>query len=157
MRRKGAGLANRFRRAVESEEVARKREEEDLQRRQAEARAARTTLFGDLLAFAKDTGFLQAGLSAGALSMRHGDREVRFLPVGDADRVEVDWEEQEDTERHVLYREANLGHRWVWVFTRRRREDRLPLFDDGLEEILVRGLGLPRPDGTEGQGTSRDL
>ena len=155
MRRKGSGLADRFRRAVESEEQARKREDEDRQRRQLAAQAARETLFRDLLEFARALGFINAGLSGGALSMRHGDREVRFLPVGDSDRVEVDWEQQAEGERHQLYREANLNHRWVWVFTRRTREDRLPLFDDGLEEILVRGLGLPRPDDVDEANPSR--
>ena len=45
-----------------------------------------------------------------------------------------------------LYREPELGDRWVASLRRSGHEQRVLLYDQGLEELLVTGLGLPRPD-----------
>ena len=70
---------------------------------------------------------------------------LTFAPVGEADRVGVTFTGQPAHEHHELYRQPELDDRWIWSRRRVKREDRLPLFDEGLEELLVRGLGLPRP------------
>jgi hypothetical protein len=80
-----------------------------------------------------------------------------FTAVGDADRIGVRFTGQPAHERHELYRQPELNDLWVWSRRRARREDRLPLFDDGLEELLVRGLGLPRPGEAEPESPDRSL
>jgi hypothetical protein len=82
------------------------------------------------------------------VTLRYEDRYVHFAPVGDLDRVTVEFEGMGD-EKHALYREAQLGDRWVWSVTMRRRDDRKPFFDEGLEALLIRALGLPEPSDDE--------
>jgi hypothetical protein len=145
-------LAARFRKAVQSEEES-KRERADASRRaQDEARVARDQLLVELAGIARDIGVLQVQRSRDGLTLRYGERYLHLAPHGDGD-IHVEFEGQGD-EQHSLIRQPELGHRWVWIRRRRfNREDRLPLFDQGLEELLVRGLGLPRP-GDDDEGTS---
>lgn len=144
MAERGSGLAARFRRALQSEEEARREAELAAQRQAEEARAAREALFDELKAFAEETGFLTAQRYPDGVTLRWHMRYLHFEVMGEGDGVRVEFEGAPE-EVHALYREAQLGHRWVWVAKRGRREDRQPLFDKGLEELLVRALGLPRP------------
>lgn len=142
--RPGAGLAARFRTALQARE--RERAAQQAQERAKElARAAREALFDDLVAFAQATGFVDgARLDDGARLAFEG-REVRFIAEGDADGVVVTWPERPEQVEHRLYREPMLGHRWIWRYVKRGREHRLPLFDQGLEVLLIEALGLPDP------------
>lgn len=151
MTQKGSGLAARFRRAMAREEEARRREEDEKRRRLEAARAARAALLDELATFAKETGFLQAERAGDGLTLRYRERFLHFEARGPADQVQVEFEGAPD-EEHVLYREAQLDDRWVWVRRKRSREDRMPLFDQGLEELLIRALGLPRPEDGEPDG-----
>lgn len=159
MRRKGSGLAARFRRAFASEDEARRRSEQEQQARALAARAARSELFQDLAAFAEETGFVRAQLEDEGVTLRYLERFLHFAAKGPADEVSVEFEGAPD-EQHAVYREAQLGDRWVWVARKRGREDRQPLFDTGLEQLLVRALGLPKPtdaEETEDAGSKRQL
>jgi hypothetical protein len=82
--------------------------------------------------------------------LAHRGRELAFVALGDGDRVAVKFD-SEGAHEHRLYREPALADRWVWARIRRGTtvEERLPLFDAGLEELAVRGLGLPRPPGDD--------
>ena len=148
MGRRGRGLAGRFRRAMDDESDRERREAEESQRALERAAKARSALFDDLVSFAEETGFLRAKLRDGGLVRVHRKRELRFVPVGDGDAVELDWEGRDPEETHRMYLEQRLGEAWVWGRKRRmrQREDRDLFWDKGLEELLVLGWGLPRPD-----------
>ncbi|MEQ1504367.1 MAG: hypothetical protein ABMB14_19155 [Myxococcota bacterium] len=109
-----------------------------------QASAARGQLLTDLVAVASEIGVVKAARDADGLTLRYGERYLYFGPEGELDRVKIEFEGIGD-EEHVLFRQPELANRWVYSRKRRHREDRVPLFDAGLEELLVRGLGLPRP------------
>jgi hypothetical protein len=117
--------------------------------RLASARAARAQLFDDLDAFAAVIDTVASARQGESLILRHGDRFLHLEPMGEAERVRVTFSGSEG-EDHRLYREPELADRWVWAFTRKRRgEERLPFFDEGLEELLVLALHLPRVTPTD--------
>lgn len=149
-RRRGGSLAARFRAAVQGEERQRRKQEAKEQELQEQAQAARTALMADLVEFATEIGIVKVRQADGVLSLRHGERIVHFEPEGEHDVIRVRFEGVA-TEENRLYREAHLSNRWVWSRVRGRNEDRLPLFDTGLEELMVLGLDLPRP------GQSREM
>lgn len=141
MTQKGEELAARFRAAYE----AKKREEAERTAAHdpTRAAAARATLFQDLRAFGEALGFIQVEATPAQVSFRFEDRALTFTAEGEADGVRVAWPGKHDADEHRLYREALLGHRWIWRFRTGGREHRLPLFDQGLELLLVEALGLP--------------
>lgn len=142
--RRGSGLAQRMKAKLEEEERAQARAIAERERRLSRARAARDELLADLRAFADVLEPVASAQQGEALVLRRGDRFLQVEPMGEGDRVRLSFTGSEG-EEHRLYREEALGDRWVWAFTRRHRgEDRLPLFDEGLEELLVRALELPR-------------
>lgn len=154
MAQRGSGLAARFRRAVHAEEASRERAEAERIARVESGRRAREQLFAELASFATETGFLEANRSERGVIFRWRDRSLHFVERGPADGVGIEFEGAPD-EEHALYREPQLEDRWIWVRRRRGREDRVALFDKGLEELLVRALGLPRPD--DGEPGERSL
>ena len=143
MAQRGSDLASRLKTALDEEEAAAARAEEERQRRLEAAKEAREALLDDLAAFGEAVGHLAVQRSADGLVLRRGERFLAFEPMGEADRVRVTFTGSEGQE-HRLDREPALQDRWVWSFTRRRRADRLPLFDTGLEELLVLALQVPR-------------
>lgn len=145
MEKKGSSLADRFKAAIDASRAAQDRDAEERERLAAEARAAREVLLDDLAAFADAVGHIAAQRDEQGLTMRYGDRSLRFERLGEHDRVRVIYAGGGDEQ--FLYRVPELADRWVRVFRRRHREERLPLFDSGLEELLVDALGLPRPGG----------
>ncbi len=144
MERKPMGLAARFRQALADAEQGRRTAAEREAAALEEAQRARDTLFADLEGFAKDTGFVAARRDPDGVMLRYRHRWLQFTAVGESGAVKVTFEPMGE-EDHRLYREPALQDRWVWVARRRTIEDRVPLFDKGLEELLVRALGLPRP------------
>jgi hypothetical protein len=63
---------------------------------------------------------------------------------GDGERVKLAYEGLAP-EEGTLFRQPELGQRWVLFRKRGARESRVPLFDQGIEDLLVRVLGLPKP------------
>ena len=147
MGRPGEGLARKFNRALQAVEEQERRAAAAREARLKEAREARDKLLDDLGAFGEAVGHLQVQAKAddNGLTIRYRDRFVTFAPMGGGDRLEIRFSGS-DTHEHRLYREAELGNRWVWVARHGGREDRLPFFDTGLEQLMVRALGLPDPD-----------
>jgi hypothetical protein len=144
MGRRGRELAERFRTALDTAEAERRRQEEEQQRRLAEGSQEREALLKDLADIGRSIGHIAVSEQDGGITFRYNERFLHFEPMGEGDRVRVTFDDMGDDE-HRLYREPALGNRWVWSMRRRGREDRLPLFDNGLEELLVLGLKLPRP------------
>lgn len=144
MGRRGSDLAARFRNALDSAEVERRRKEEERQRRLAAGREERDQLLDDLAEFGEAVGHIAVQKHDGGVTFRLNDRFLHFEPMGEGDRVRITYDDVGDDE-HRLYREESLDHKWVWAMRRRGREDRLPLFDNGLEELMVMALKLPRP------------
>ncbi len=139
------GLADRFKRALDKGEDERARDRQAAERRAAEEEAARTLLLDQLSEFAEAVGHVSFRRSAEGLVLRRGERGLRFLVEGNAGlKVQVEgWPAASD---HSLAREAALGDRWVLSFVKHGQTEKMPLFDRGLEELMVQGLGLPRPD-----------
>ncbi len=155
MANKGSGLAARLRAAVERDEEHRDAEEQERQEQQEVARRARVALFDDLQAFGSELGFAEVARGphgdppVEAVTFRRGEHWLRFLAEGEDGAVAVDFGTREKGAVHRLYRESVLEDRWIWVRRRRTREDRLPLFDQGLELLLVHALELPSPSSPE--------
>lgn len=147
MAERGRSLADRFRRAVEGDAERRAREAEAERTRRERASAARSALFRDLVAFAANAGVIASRSLEAGVALSFGGRELRFVAVGDGDAVEVGWADMDPEESHRLYLEERLGGAWVWARKRRMRprEEQELFWDAGLEELLVVGLGLPRP------------
>jgi hypothetical protein len=144
MKKKGTGLAGRFRQALKQREVIRLTDAQEKQRRLDEDIRARVELFDTLVAFAREVGFVTAGRDKKGVTLRLGERVVRFLPIEDSGDVKVEVDAAPKDERR-LYREPELKDRWVMLRRLGRRDDRIPFFDRGLEELMVRGLDMPRP------------
>lgn len=144
MEGRGLGLAARFKARLDERSAARRREAEARERWLAEARAARAALLDDLAAVGVAIGHLVVSREGESVVMSLGERKLSFEPLGEADGVRVGFGAPEG-EQNRLYREAQLKDRWVWSSQRGGREERLMLFDAGLEALLVRALGLPEP------------
>jgi hypothetical protein len=157
MEGRGSRLAARFRKAVEDRDAARRQAEEAARAAAEDARAARLRVLGDLESIARDIGNIEVSRSGTppALHLKLQGRTLTFTPVGDADRVDIGIQDAAG-EEHWLYRQAELGQRWVYARKRRGKEDRVPLFDLGLEEVLVRGLALPRPEEGAAEGEEEE-
>lgn len=148
-------LAARFKKAVRDESQARRDAEDAAARAGESARRARTALLAELLELAEQIGAVRASREGDGVTLRYGERYLHFEPEGDHDRVTVEFEGAGD-EVHYLYRQAELGDRWVYVRQKRFRDDRVPLYDAGIEELLVRGLGMPRPGEDAGDDDPND-
>ena len=147
-------LADRFRRAVEDEQAAEAESARAAAAATERASLARDELLGDLDALARGIGFLAVQRGNEGLTLRYRERYLHFAPIGDGD-LRVEFEGTGDDE-HRLYRQAELGNRWVLLRRRRFREDRVPLFDQGIEDLLVNALGLPRPSDDPGDAGPSD-
>lgn len=145
MASRGIELGRRFKLALDDQALQREREEQERKRRLAEAREARKLLLGDLAAFGQEVGHLTVKTRGDGLVLRYGERSVTLEPMGGGDRIKVRFDGQGEGE-HRLYREPALQLRWVYaVRTSHGADNRVLLFDDGLEELMVTALGLPRP------------
>ncbi|MCB9681473.1 MAG: hypothetical protein H6733_08380 [Alphaproteobacteria bacterium] len=143
MRRDLSDLAGRFRTAI-ADDAARRAADDDADRRRlAEAREARDALLDELVGFLGAVGIGARREGDDVLGV-HGDVELRFVPRGEGDRVEVTWSTMGPRTAR-LYREPVLGQRWVLSVVRGRHEDRVPLVDQGMTWLMVDVLGLPAP------------
>lgn len=133
-------LADRFRRALEDQEV-------EIQskpiRPSVDVAEARDALFQRLQAFAQQVQQIEAREAENSLLLSFGGRGVRFYPSEEG--VIVTYEGWPVAETHRAWPERALDGRWVLEFHRLGRVEQLPMFERGLEELLVHGLGLPRP------------
>ena len=145
---RGRDLASRFRDAIDRQQDERKLADQAREQRLEEARQARSALLQDVLGVMKSIGVIEiTELEEGGFECRFEGRLLVFKPTGNGDRVEIEWCADAPSRgfSHDLYREEELGRRWVYRRIRPGQDDRLPLFDAGLEAILVQGLGLPEP------------
>lgn len=144
MGRRGEDLAQRFRQALERRDALRRHEEEQRARHLEAQRQERTALFEDLAAFGQAIGHLAVEHGEQGVTFRLGDRFLAFEPQGEGEAVRVTFTDVGD-EAHRLYRQPELGLRWVWARRHRAGEDRLPLFDQGLENLMIHALKVPAP------------
>ncbi len=145
--RPGRTLAARFRQAHTQQQATREQQEAERARQEEAAKQAAASLLAELTGVARDLGFVQVKATAEALRMTQGERELAVRLAETPGELEAAGSGGELSPfRGRLYREQALGAKWVLTFEHRRKEVRLPLFDAGLEELLVRGLGLERPE-----------
>jgi hypothetical protein len=136
-------LGARFRRALETDEERKTREREVAERAREDGRRAREALFEQLHGLAREIG-LGFEASPSGITFKHAGRYLHFGRDGDGERVKLSWDGLAPEEA-TLGRQPELADRWILTRKRGAREVRLPLFDQGLEELLVRVLGLPKP------------
>jgi len=146
MAKRRSGLAARLREAVEREEGKRTAGEKERLAGLERARQARSELFEELEQLGEELGFVGVARSTDRLRFSRADRWLEFIEDGAGDAVVLDFEGRSKDSVNRLYREAALEDRWVWVRSGRGKEDRLLLFDQGLELLLVHALDLPSPD-----------
>ena len=149
------GLASRFRATmdqIEEEAQAAERLESVLaaERKLAEAeakklaeaaRAARSELVGELADFGSDLGRVDVTRKGDRLVFSRERRTLTFSPEGDEDRVAVVFKGSKG-----VYLQRDDEQEWELILPEVGLDEarRLPLVI-GLEELLVAGLGLPRP------------
>jgi hypothetical protein len=143
---KGSHLAERLKSAIEQSDTERDSRSEALQRRAEEGARARQALLEDLEQFAQAVGHVAVVRDDLGVSMRYRERALRFEPMGEGDRVRVTVEGWGNTTEHRVFRERDLADRWVLAYKKYGRDEKMPLFERGLEELMVGGLGLPRPE-----------
>lgn len=159
---RASGLAARFRRALTAHDEAARRAAEAEQAARQAAQAARTELLAELEAFGREVGALIVDRRGDVLSFRYRERQVVFRAEGDQDHVKVERDESKDEDGR-LFRQPELDYRWVYVRKKRIREVRVPLYDAGIEDLLVNALGLPPPSSPDpdpppdGRGVDRKL
>jgi len=136
-------FATRFRRAIQTERQAAEAAQAAAEATAEAAAAARDALLAQLAQLAHDIGALDVQSGPDGLTLRFGERSLRFAPEGDGELL-VSFEGIGE-HIHRLFRQPELQDRWIYARGSGQEEVRLPLLDQGLEELLVRGLGLPRP------------
>ncbi|TVQ92170.1 MAG: hypothetical protein EA397_07360 [Deltaproteobacteria bacterium] len=141
-------LARRFKHVLD--EVARGREaaEVELERQQAEARAARHKLLSELADFGEAVGHIEVTRAEDRVALRRDERELVFSAEGVADRVVVQLLPHSQTEGAPpihIYRHPDAAMRWVLSVGEGRAAAAELLFDSGLIHLLTEGLGLPAP------------
>lgn len=105
---------------------------------------ARADLFAALEGFAGELG-LPSRKDEDSLVIVQKEREVRLHATDNPNRLRVVLDQLGYVREHELARDRALSWRWVLHFKKHGRVERMPLFDQGLEELMVEGLGLPRP------------
>ncbi|MBT3218520.1 MAG: hypothetical protein HN348_05465 [Proteobacteria bacterium] len=155
MPRRGFSLGERFKAAASKALEANQLAKEEREARLARERVARDELMEDLAAFGATVGLIEVQRHEGGVTLGYEDRFLHFeaLDDGGAIKVKFDGSAEED---NTLYRESELSNRWVWQRKKGRRDDRLPLFDQGLEELVIHALRLPRPDAALPNATPDD-
>jgi hypothetical protein len=148
-----SGLAGRFKVAIEADEN-RKKEEAEAEAEAAaeatrvaelaaaakdEARAARKELFADIQALAKDLG-MTVKKKRKSFVICHGDEQMTMTEHGDEDEISVDYGNPHGKD-HIA---RSVAGDWLVTHNTETDEVHLPL-EDGIMELFVAGLGLPRP------------
>ena len=155
MPRRGFSLAERFKVAASQATEAKRLAEEERDARLARERASRDELMEDLAAFGATVGLMDVQRHDGGVTLRYQDRFLHFEPLGDGGLVRIRHDGSGD-EENTLYRESELLNRWVWRRKKGHRDDRVPFFDQGLEELVVHALRFPRPDEALNEASSED-
>jgi len=132
MAKKVSRLASRFKAALESAE-------EDALRAAEALKQAHEDLIDELKALAAELEIITVKKTKKRLTLTLGERSV-VLALSDGERIDLSFQDSPpDTHLHFS------GREWVLHLG----EGQHPLFDEGLEELLVLGLGLPRPTDEE--------
>jgi hypothetical protein len=123
-----AAHADEIRAALEADRAA----------RLAEGQAARERVLDQIAAFALKIDAVRVDRNATGLILASGARAIAFEPDGDEDGVAIAGLGGADD---ALSRDVD----GEWMVTLHGRH--LPLVPHGLADLLVHGLGLPRPPG----------
>ena len=154
-----SGLAAAFRQAVAREEAERK-QQQDLEKKRAQsnieaeatrkaaAQAARVALITELSQFAQALGDVKVNATKSGLSMTRGSHTVTFQADGDEDRLALTAATLDGS--HI---ERDVAGDWLLCLRLGDKIHYRQLVTDGLEEIMVHGLGYPRPQ-TQSESTA---
>ena len=137
---RGKSLAARLRAGIDSQLEAHAREQAEAKERMRHLSAERERLFDDLSAFGEAVGHLKVKRSKDSLDFMYSGNKLHFKAVGDSDRIHVSGGDVPDHTEIVMQEELKL---WIVkspVGLKRVEQD--PLFDKGLERIMVLGLGI---------------
>ena len=137
---RGQTLAARLRAGIDSRNQELVREKAEAAARVLQLNEERKRLFDDLCAFGEAVGHLSVKRGKGTVDFVYGRKKVRFKAIEEADRMRVSGGDLPDHTEIVMQEELNL---WIVkspVGLNRVEQD--PLFDKGLERIMVLGLGI---------------
>lgn len=138
----GAALAARLK--LKLDQLEARARDAQMDAATGELRARRVALMEDLARFGRAVVHLEVREGPIGLLLRRGPRVLHFLPLGPADVVSVRGSGLV-TGNHRLVWHPDFGG-WAWgLFNRDHRERYLPLFDEGLEELVRRTLHVPEP------------
>lgn len=144
--KKSTRLASRFKAAIQREEDRARHEEEARLRAEQAAAArlqaldtAREDLLSELEAFAKELGDTMVRRSKLKLRLTRGEHELILSWKAHAPELAVAFEGSDDEDRLVYDLETETWHLYL-------ARARLVFFDEGFEELVISGLGLPRPE-----------
>lgn len=140
----GPGLALAMRLKLKLDAAERSQESSNNHAASAEARKRRAALLADLARFGRAVEHLDVREGPVGLLLRRGPRVLHFMPLGPADVVAVRGSDLVTGNHRLVWHPDHDG--WAWgVFNRDHLERYLPLFDEGLEELVHRVLHLPEP------------
>jgi hypothetical protein len=147
MQPKDDDLASRMRAAIDEQDANRSAARQAEAVESVDVAAARSDMFARMREFADSVGHIEAQSDDDTLLLSYGDRGVRFSADGNGVIVSlIGWPGAEISR---AWPESAMAGRWVLAFRRHGREEQMPLFERGLEELLVHGLGLPRPEAVD--------
>ena len=131
--------------AAAAAEAERKRLEAEEKERQRAAQKARAELLAELAAFAADLGLDVKKDKKTSVTIKNGDCKLTLRAEGEEDTLCIEYEGSDESD-HIARDVAG-----DWLLTRRVDGDyqHLQLITEGLQELLVDGLGLPRPGGAQ--------
>ncbi len=149
---RGRGLAQRFRAALDARAAAGRRAADQERRRKARVEQARRELLADLEGFGTALGHADVTANSALVVIRLGDRSLRFAVPEEGEGVTVSGDGLRDGWRLEFNDELAR-----WGLYPPHGAVR-PLFDKGLEELLVRVFELrPVVDAvSDGEDSSRD-
>ena len=139
-RDRGQSLAARLRAGIDSRNEEQAREKAEAAARVRLLGEERERLLGDLCAFGEAIGHLSVKRGKGTVDFVYERKKVRFKAIDNADRIRVSGGDLPDHTEIAMQEELNL---WIVkspVGLNRVEQD--PLFDKGLERIMVLGLGI---------------
>ena len=137
---RGKSLAAKLRAGIDSQLEERAREKVEAEERIRRLGGERDRLFDDLFAFGEAIGHLTVKRGKASLDFTYGRKKLRFKAEGPADRIHVSGGDIPDHTEIMMQEELNL---WIVkspVGLKRVEQD--PLFDKGLERIMILGLGI---------------
>lgn len=129
-----SNLARRFQAAIDQEAAVKRIAEEQARLERERLERQREELLDALAAFGNAVSWFEVTRGEGLVTLRYGERSLRFEAVGERGKVKVEGDGLQGANKLFLQEPLD---RWVWSREDRYdREHRVMLFDEGLETLV---------------------